>query len=384
MDPSENEQKVWKNYRAKINEIMKHMEEIGRKNNVNPPDIRSQIQLAMQQCKQKNITSKFTNQLEKCSDQSENYRKQGNKFFVSKLKDDGLLAYNQSIAYAPVGSPQLALSYANKAALLMKKKKFEECLQTIENCLALKNVADSVKIKVLIRKVECQKNLFDPDAGRTYEEALLFIRQKIPAADQEKMKLKLEDALDADMELRSNKNLFEKFLDEFGFLRPNREVPAASDAVELKHSAEFGRHLVATRNIRPGEVLVHEQSYCSTANSILSYGYCWHCLSFAWSCVPCDHCVNVVFCSEKCKTEAWKMYHDVECAISCDLETSKSATIYEKEYGKTSIWQNGLALRLTISAVRELGGIEQLRKEVKEVDKNQGTLKKQFSFTFSF
>lgn len=53
MDPSENEQKVWKNYRAKINEIMKHMEEIGRKNNVNPPDIRSQIQLAMQQCKQK-------------------------------------------------------------------------------------------------------------------------------------------------------------------------------------------------------------------------------------------------------------------------------------------------------------------------------------------
>lgn len=84
MDPSENEQKVWKNYRAKINEIMKHMEEIGRKNNVNPPDIRSQIQLAMQQCKQKNITSKFTNQLEKCSDQSENYRKQGNKFFVSK------------------------------------------------------------------------------------------------------------------------------------------------------------------------------------------------------------------------------------------------------------------------------------------------------------
>lgn len=93
----------------------------------------------------------------------------------------------------------------------MKKKKFEECLQTIENCLALKNVADSVKIKVLIRKVECQKNLFDPDAGRTYEEALLFIRQKIPAADQEKMKLKLEDALDADMELRSNKNLFEPY-----------------------------------------------------------------------------------------------------------------------------------------------------------------------------
>ena len=44
----------------------------------------------------------------------------------------------------------------------------------------------------------------------------------------------------------------------------------------------------------------------------------------AWTAVPCDRCPCLMFCSKKCKLEAWKKYHHVECRILQRLSNKDS------------------------------------------------------------
>ncbi|CAL7933352.1 unnamed protein product [Xylocopa violacea] len=63
-----------------------------------------------------------------------------------------------------------------------------------------------------------------------------------------------------------------------------------------------------------------------------------------------------MYCSEECKAMEWTKYHDAECAVF--------PSMLKMNFGKIDL----LSLRLAIQAVREATSIEELRKELKEVD----------------
>nr|XP_034173161.1 SET and MYND domain-containing protein 4-like isoform X2 [Osmia lignaria] len=96
-------------------------------------------------------------------------------------------------------------------------------------------------------------------------------------------------------------------------------LESCSDAVALQFDEKRGRHLVATRNIKAGCVLIVESPFAFSTNNEALERNCLHChvtLEMNDSVkIPCHFCQAVSFCSEKCRNEAWRMYHRYECSI---------------------------------------------------------------------
>ncbi|OAD59112.1 SET and MYND domain-containing protein 4 [Eufriesea mexicana] len=96
-------------------------------------------------------------------------------------------------------------------------------------------------------------------------------------------------------------------------------LKSCSDAITLQFDEKRGRHLIATRNIKAGSVLVIEAPFAFSTNREALDRNCLHChitLKLSNSVkIPCHFCQTVSFCSEKCRREAWEAYHQYECFI---------------------------------------------------------------------
>ena len=85
--------------------------------------------------------------------------------------------------------------------------------------------------------------------------------------------------------------------------------PPPSDAVAVAHDDLAGRHVVALREVRVGEVVAAEAGegggggggVVRLARPEASLSNCLACLSSVIIPVPCSGCANVVFCSLKCR-----------------------------------------------------------------------------------
>ncbi|XP_015114880.1 SET and MYND domain-containing protein DDB_G0284059 isoform X2 [Diachasma alloeum] len=140
----------------------------------------------------------------------------------------------------------------------------------------------------------------------------------------------------------------------------NREIPGVSSSLELKYSEEFGKHVIATREIYPGEILAVMEPYATVLVPEKFFTHCWRCLEQTWSSVPCPNCVNVVFCSEECRERAWEEHHDTECDVIGPLLAQEMSNL------------GLLSLRLAVRAVKEAGGLRELMKKVEEVEGRVG------------
>lgn len=110
-------------------------------------------------------------------------------------------------------------------------------------------------------------------------------------------------------------------------------ISCASAAVSLRVSPSKGRHLVATRDILPGEILVREEAFASVlrpGESLLLRGsteamvdepldnedlHCHCCLRRLLAPVPCQGCSYAKYCSQMCAQLAWENYHWRECSL---------------------------------------------------------------------
>ncbi|CAK9824094.1 SET and MYND domain-containing protein 4 [Anthophora retusa] len=280
-----------------------------------------------------------------------------------------LKMYTRSITYAPNPSEELALVYGNRSLILLKLHKYEECIQDINRSLTITNL-DNLRAKLYLRKLDCLYALNCYDIEDTIKEVQCFL-DNMSLGDNYRKALsdKLLSREKVFVPNETKKNLCQ-------FPQPkiksyNVEFPCASDALSVKYNEEYGRHIVATRNISPGEVLIIEKPYSYLLTPKNVYTHCSYCLEVYWALIPCDHCVYAAYCSEKCKTAAWEKYHDIECAIVPHMLKMK--------FTKLDIF----SLRLTIQTVREATSIKDLRKELEEVDSSD-PLKKGFSKNGTF
>ncbi|KAF7995910.1 hypothetical protein HCN44_007017 [Aphidius gifuensis] len=105
--------------------------------------------------------------LNKTVSQSMIWRKTGNKEYTTAKNKDYLRksieAYTKSIAFAPVGSKELSLAYANRSAVLFKARLYEDCLLDIERSLKA-GYPDKLKTKLFLRQLLCLKAL-KPNSG---------------------------------------------------------------------------------------------------------------------------------------------------------------------------------------------------------------------------
>jgi hypothetical protein len=93
-------------------------------------------------------------------------------------------------------------------------------------------------------------------------------------------------------------------------------LPSASSAVEVRHEQHVGRHVVAARDISPGEILFLESPLVSTLCDEHFESICVVCLRYTTAPLPCPTCSDVSFCSLACRRHALATFHKYECRLT--------------------------------------------------------------------
>ncbi|KAJ8679264.1 hypothetical protein QAD02_015051 [Eretmocerus hayati] len=285
-------------------------------------------------------------------------RSDGNKLFTVKTHNASvhyeiLQLYNDSIACAPAGSETLAAAYANKAAILLHIRKFRECITQVDKAFKI-TTSSSLKVKLLCRRVQCLTALGSPDDTK-YLEKVRFWLNKVDGGMKKEALIKLMSKSELVVQNKRDQNSMKMEKKNAKSMKTIAEAEERKDFVEIAYSGKHGSHLIASKDIRPGEILLVEKSL-SIINPAQKFAYCGHCSSFLWDLVPCDFCSSVCFCSEQCKTEAWQYYHDVECSIM-----PHSSLLHVPTRGPYS----QLGLRILIMALKQSGNITNLKNSIK-------------------
>ncbi|KAL7303846.1 hypothetical protein TKK_0003970 [Trichogramma kaykai] len=312
----------------------------------------------------------------KSAETSENLRRRADRLMLGAgCRDEEWFAaldmYQRSVARAPPKSPELARAYGNRSTALLRLNKPQDCVKDIDLALGV-GYPEHLRANLLRRKAKQLKKMGRPEeADAVAEEARLWL-EKVQLTDRKKRRL--EERIDAatrdpDYETpESHKRQLQRLdlaLDD-GERHP--QLDNCSTAVDLEYdAASRGRHLVASKTIRPGELLVLEPPYASCLATKRIYSHCSHCLARLWHSVACDSCVSALYCSDECKSRAWLEYHDYECRVRAQL--------LAMSMNDTMIF----ALKLTIKAVKEFGGVIKLRRETKNIAKCEDYLAKSFS-----
>ena len=290
---------------------------------------------------------------------SDKTRQEGNELFKSSKTDEinkhTFLKYTASIAYAPKDSEKLALAFGNRSALLLHALKLEESTQDIDRALSITN-SNSLKIKLLCRKVECLKRLGKRDTQKILNEAISLISEFKEGSTEREFYDKLIEKAKGNFEIyKKCVKEIEKVITSDSVLHENRKKKVNNfSSVLLDYDKEFGRLLRASKDIRTGEILFIERMYTTIPIWERHLQICNHCLLMTWSSIPCDNCSWAMYCSDNCKTTAWEKYHNFECSV---LSHDNEFQGYK---------ESNVAIRMFIMRIQEAGNLSNLKKELEE------------------
>lgn len=210
------------------------------------------------------------------------YRNLGNERFQKSQDYIAWQFYNLSLLHAPSLSDHYVLALANRSAVFFSMKKFEECLKDIEKVLSLKH-PEKIREKLCKRQSACREALADKSTENGVDNG-------VDIASEIQQILVMKGPKDG------------KYL-------------CASTKLKVVCNELMGRHVVATEDIKVGEILVQEDPYFALLLQEQFLFSCNYCLSRNMNLLPCDSCVYVLYCSEKCKENAWQEYHKIECLL---------------------------------------------------------------------
>nr|XP_027217180.1 SET and MYND domain-containing protein 4-like [Penaeus vannamei] len=196
--------------------------------------------------------------------------KEGN---LRQEKCDQLELPNKDIGHTTTPKRELALAYGNRSAVLFELQQYEYSLLDIERALQY-DYPEELKNKLLHRKSKCLSAL---RSGKHKEKLVTYFP--------------------------STENAME----------PSATIIGASNALALTYKPEKGRCVVAKRNIRPGEVLLVEDSSVMCLDEAHVATNCSSCLAHCLAPVPCPTCSLVIFCSEPCRSKGLAGSHGKEC-----------------------------------------------------------------------
>lgn len=165
------------------------------------------------------------------------------------------MQYNKALYFAE-SDLQLSLLYANRSVVYLIIKKYKECLENIK--LAKKLGYPKEKMSKLVnRESSCYWSSSTTDF---------------------------------------NKN--DKIVESFFKLsyKSHPTIPFIIDGIELRRSEEFGRHLITTRDIKPGDIIAIEEPIIKVNMPGVEYKRCARCLrENNLILIPCKDCTTSKF-----------------------------------------------------------------------------------------
>lgn len=295
-------------------------------------------------------------EVRKDANKSVQLRQNGNKLYAKSknLNDfiEVLTIYNESIAFAPNNSKELALAYANRAIVFFHLNYFKESLADINRALCLP-YPDNLMGKMLFKKVRCMKILNHPDVSIIYNDCLKWIDEHSINPDESKKELELANR----DEVPECLTLIDiQFRDDF--LHQMKDMNPTLEKVQFGKDSNGDMTLVTAKDISVGEVVAVQKVFTQIFHIDKDYLACCQCAMLCLNPIPCHGCATETYCSESCKSEAWSKYHETECKIVFLNKTLSNDYL--------------LAIKICITAARQLGGILPLMKEVYKMSKSKG------------
>ena len=250
-------------------------------------------------------------------------RTAGNQAFQKKKDQEAVNLYSEAVFSSGVatddGKKDCSLALANRSAVWIKLKKYEECLDDINAAIYFK-YPQNMLYKLVDRKAKCQAALGQVDDAKTsYNRVILLLKQSnIEVDKQEVWKKDIASELE---KLKAAKNKPEEKKDPNLFLKSvNKTIPQFSDAVELAYNPLVGRHGTATRDIEAGEVVMVDTSLSTHLTCGTRLTNCTHCMKTINMTTgkPSPLIVTARFCCMDCLLLAMESYHPVEAKINIE------------------------------------------------------------------
>ena len=265
--------------------------------------------------------------------------------------------YSKSIAFAPPNSEDLAYAYGSRSTVLFSMNKYKECIRDIDRSLNCNTSDASFKIQLLCRKVQCLAAVGSSESNKVLVETLAFANtvehQDYEINIIEESVRQAQGALSCSTLLSIGKSNSPKKTKEItlpehlAILKKNEfYTENVLNLVAVQFNEIFGRQLVVTHDVKPGEIVYVETPYVNCLNLNNYHNYCSHCFIKTWSSIPCDSCNWCMFCSEECKKSAWANYHDIECI-----------TISHLRNGNGINYCDHLSLRCLLMGIKESGSL---------------------------
>ncbi|KAK7074879.1 hypothetical protein SK128_020692 [Halocaridina rubra] len=270
--------------------------------------------------------------------EADKFRTEGNRFYQEKKLDKALLAYNYSILAAPHPPvtdnniilkgdeyEALALGYANRSAMLYETGQFEASLADIQRAIDY-GYPQNRRYRLYERQAKCLMALGrSQDAYRGLEDAInqltsLTLEDNEVSTNLDSLSKLLAKCGSKDAKIETTKQYERLFYTGPAFPppvpSPQSKSNCVSDALKIAYTPARGRHLVAEREIQPGEVLIAEESLGSIVKLDATLrSHCSNCLRRAPVPIPCPSCSLVVFCDDKCRDVSLASGHGRECKV---------------------------------------------------------------------
>ncbi|XP_066987604.1 SET and MYND domain-containing protein 4-like isoform X1 [Macrobrachium rosenbergii] len=267
----------------------------------------------------------------KSEDEAERLRCGGDLHFLMKNYERALTLYNLSIMAAPHpvlsnekieesednttefafpridparygGVPlercsALGKGFASRSAFMFEFGEYEKCLQDIDLALEY-GCPEELRPQIEERRLKCQA-----------------AQRQVGRSDYKKKSVAADNPFSLFLRESMKERLSISYLKPPALIEPNPSIPALSSAAKVSHWPDKGRGLIATRDIKPGEVVCLERAYAVGLGRGQLTTHCSACTRQCSNPLPCPGCTQVVFCSKSCRTRGLSEDHWLECKI---------------------------------------------------------------------
>lgn len=243
----------------------------------------------------------------------------GNKEFQSKNYAASLELYTKSALYAPSNSVDLSIAIANRSASLFYLDRWQDCINDIELAIKL-DYPDNLRYKLHLRAAQCYLKLGNrKSAIETILQMHSILNQRnMPNEKKERLQKQMNNITSKISCMEDNAN---DTTDTTEFpsqpevaYGENSDFQFASAAIEMKYALEKGRHVVANRDIKRGQILFVEKAFAFVPLSHVEADICYNCCGTCDDTpIPCTECVDSTYCNINCWEEARSSCHRWEC-----------------------------------------------------------------------
>lgn len=202
----------------------------------------------------------------KCNNISDELMQCGHTEFSNRNWNDALNYYSQALCFAERGTFYEGLSHGNRGLCFFQMGMYQKAL-TDFNLAAQKQCPEQFLADIQDLRIKCQKTDKIHDQPKV----------RIP-----KMKLAAD-----------------------------KKFPCMANVLEIKGNKEFGRCIVAKKNIEVGQTVFVAEAFASAVIAE-KQAYCYTCQKTEMNFIPCGNCSDVMFCDEDCAN--WNTMHKtVDC-----------------------------------------------------------------------